>query len=63
MKDNGLLTVPFDKGVVFCVMKKETYEKKLKDLVQAEQFSGRKKLTDSVIVKIEKRHKQGITRH
>ena len=55
--------MPFDKGVVFCVMKKETYEKKLKDLVQAEQFSGRKKLTDSVIVKIEKRHKQGITRH
>ena len=54
LKDNGLLAVPFDKGVGFCVMKKETYEKKLKDLLQAEQFSERKNLTDSVIMKIEK---------
>ena len=46
--------MPYDKGVGFCVMKKETYEKKLKYLVQAEQFSGRKKLTDSVIVKLKK---------
>ena len=30
LKDNGLLAVPFDKEVGFCVMKKETYEKKLK---------------------------------
>ena len=44
----------FDRGVGFCVIKKETYEKKLKDLLQAEQFSGRKNLTDSVIMKIEK---------
>ena len=35
-------------------MKKETYEKKLKNLLQAEQFSERKNLTDSVIMKIEK---------
>ena len=54
LKDNGLLAVPFDKGVGFCVMKKETYEKKMKDLLQAEQFSERKNLTDSVIMKIEK---------
>ena len=54
LKDNRLLTVTFDKGFGFCVMKKETYEKKLKDLLQAEQFSERKKLTDSVIMKIEK---------
>ena len=54
LKDNGLLAVPFDKGVGSCVMKKETYEKKLKDLLQAEQFSERKNLTDSVIMKIEK---------
>ena len=52
--DNGLLAVPFDKGVSFCVMRKETYEKKLKDLLQAEHFSERKNLTDSVIRKIEK---------
>ena len=54
LKDNGLLVVPFDKGVGFCVMKKEIYEKKLRDLLQAEQFSERKNLTDSVIMKIEK---------
>ena len=54
LSDNGLLAVPFDKGVGFCVMKKETYEKKLKDLLQAKQFSERKNLTDSVIMKIEK---------
>ena len=54
LKDNGLLAVPFDKGVGFYVMKKETYEKKLKDLLQAEQFSERKNLTDSVIMKIKK---------
>ena len=54
LKDNGLLAVPFDKGVGFSVMKKETYERKLKDLLQAEQFSERKNLTDSVIMKIEK---------
>ena len=35
-------------------MKKETYEKKLKDLLQAEQLSERKNLTDSVIMQIEK---------
>ena len=35
-------------------MKKETYEKKLKDLLQAKHFSERKNLTDSVIMKIEK---------
>ena len=54
LKDNGLLAVPFDKGVGFCVLKKETYEKKLKDLLQAEQFSERKNLTDSVMMKNEK---------
>ena len=54
LKDNGLLAVPFDMGVGFCVKKQETYEKKLKDLLQAEQFSERKNLTDSVIMKIEK---------
>ena len=35
-------------------MKKETYEKKLNSFLQAEQFSERKNLTDSVITKIKK---------
>ena len=54
LQDNGLLALPFDKGVGFCVIKKETHEKKLKHLLQAEQFSERKNLTDSVIMEIEK---------
>ena len=55
LKDNGLLEVPFDKGEGFCVMKRETYEKKLNDLLQAEHFSERKNVTDSVVIKIEKK--------
>ena len=47
LKDNGLLAVPFDTGVGFFVMKKETYEKKLND-------SERKNLTDGWNMKIEK---------
>ena len=46
--------MPFIKVVGFCVIKRETYEKKPKDLLQAEQFSERKNLKDSVIMKIEK---------
>ena len=53
LKDNGFLEVPFDKGVGFWVMKKETYGKTLKNLLQAEQFSEKKNLTDSLIMKIE----------
>ena len=34
-------------------MKKETYRKKRKDLIQAEKFSERKNPTDSVIIQIE----------
>ncbi|XP_063728862.1 uncharacterized protein LOC134856523 [Symsagittifera roscoffensis] len=54
LKDNGLLAVPFDKGVGFCVMKKTTYEAKLTELLQSEQFSEKPGLTDSVVMKIEK---------
>ena len=49
LKDNGLLAVPFDKGVGFYVMKRETFEKNLKNLLLAEQYSERKNLTDSVL--------------
>ena len=54
LKDNCLLAVPFDKGVGFCVMKKTTYEAKLTELLQSEQFSEKPGLTDSVVMKIEK---------
>ena len=54
LKDNGLLAVPFDKGVGFCVKKKEINKKQVKGSLRAEQFSERKNRTDSVIMKIEK---------
>ena len=60
LNDNDLLAVPFDKVVGFCVMKKETYEKNLKDLLQTGQFSERKNLRDSLIKKIEKNIKKEI---
>ncbi|XP_063728136.1 uncharacterized protein LOC134855525 [Symsagittifera roscoffensis] len=54
LKDNGLLAVPFDKGVGFCVMKKTTNEAKRTELLQSEQLSEKPGLTDSVVMKIEK---------
>ena len=33
LRDNGLLAVPFDKGLGFCVIKKETYEEKTERLI------------------------------
>ena len=46
LKDNGFLAVMFDKGVGICVMKRETCEEKLKDLLHAEQFNERKNLME-----------------
>ena len=37
-KDNGFLAVPFDKGVRFCIMRKEMYGSKLESLLQSAQF-------------------------
>ena len=37
-KDNGFLAVPFDKGVGFCIMRKQTYESKLESLLQSAHF-------------------------
>ena len=41
-------------------MIRETYENKLKDFLQAKQFTERKDLTDSVIIKIEKDIKEEL---
>ena len=53
LKDNGLLAVPFDKGVGFSMMRKQTYESKLESLLQFAQFSKKVATTDEVILKIE----------
>ena len=38
LKDNGLLAVPFDKGIGICVMKKEAYHTKLNKILDLPQF-------------------------
>ena len=38
LKENRLLAIPFDKGVGICVMKKETYDQKMKSITDLPQF-------------------------
>ena len=54
LKDNGLLAVPFDKGVGFCLMRKQTYGTKLESLLQSAQFVKKDATTEEVILKTEK---------
>ena len=38
LKDHDLLAIPFDKGIGICIMKRETYEEKLSDILSLPQF-------------------------
>ena len=38
LKDNNLLAVPFDKGIGICLMKKDTYNDKMNDILKLDQF-------------------------
>ena len=38
MKDQGILAVPYDKGTGFCLMKAETYNHKVRKLLEGPQF-------------------------
>ena len=38
LKENGLIAVPFDKGIGICLMKTESYTKKLEDIINLPQF-------------------------
>ena len=55
LKDNGLLAVPFDMGVVFCIIRKQTYESKLESLLHSAQFVKKDATTDEIKLKIEKK--------
>ena len=50
---NDLLAIPFDKGNGFCIMKKQTYTKKLKDILNLDQFEQiipqRKNAKDAIL--------------
>ena len=54
LKSNGLVAVPYDKGVGFCVMRKDTYENKLSDTLDSNQFSKSKGTSDAIVLKIER---------
>ena len=54
LKDNGLLAVPFDKGVGFCKMRKQTYGTKPESLLQSAQFVKKDATTEEFILKTEK---------
>ena len=38
LKENGLLAIPFDKGVGICLMHKDTYHKKMDSIISLPQF-------------------------
>ena len=54
LKGNRLVAVPYDKSVCFCVMRKDTYEKKLSDTLDSNQFSESKRTSYAIIKKIER---------
>ena len=61
LKENRLLAIPFDKGTGICIMKKETYRNKLKDILNLEQFEkvipGRKNAKDAILKEEERINK------
>ena len=54
LKSNGLVAIPYDKGVAVCVMRKDTYENRLSDTLNSNQFSKSKGTSDAIILKIER---------
>ena len=54
LKKNGLVEVPYEKDVGFRVKKKDTYENKLSDTLDSNQFSESKGTSDAIILKIER---------
>ena len=61
LKNTDLVAVTFDKGIGFCVMKKHTYEEKLYQLLEYEQFERHDKIIDSVAQKFQEKHEQRTT--
>ena len=53
LKENNLLAIPFDKGTGICIMKKQTYIDKLRDILNLDQFekviSTRKNAKDAIL--------------
>ena len=43
LKENDLLAVPFEKGIGICIMKKSTYNNKMKTIIKLPQFEKMEK--------------------
>ena len=54
LRSNGLVAVPYDKSVGFCVMRKDTYENRLSDTIDSNQFSKSKGTSDAIVLKTER---------
>ena len=54
LKSNGIVAVPYDEGVGFRVMRKDTYENKLSDKLDSSQSSESKRKSDATILKVER---------
>ena len=55
LRDNALIAVPFDKGVEFSIMKKNTCAEKLEKVLDCEQFRKLEKSCDNIEMKNEKK--------
>ena len=53
LKSNELVAIPYENGVGFCVMRKDTYENK-SDTLDSNQFSKSKGTNDAIVLKIER---------
>ena len=54
LKSNGLVAVPYDKSVGFCVMRKESYKNKLSDFLDSNKVSENKGTSDAIVTMIER---------
>ena len=54
LRDIALIAVPFDKGVGFCVLKKNRYGEKLENVLDCEHFRKLEKSCDNIVMKNEK---------
>ena len=54
LRDNALIAVPFDRGVEYCFMKKNTCAEKLEKILDCEQFRKLEKSCDNIVIKMKK---------
>ena len=54
LKSKGFVAVLYNKGVSFCVMRKDTYENKLSDTLDSYQLNESKGTSDVIFLRIER---------